>query len=179
MVWVGYSWFPLSVKPKRWKFESVCSRIILKPHPPPADCTIYIYLLVTLTCVTCILYIVLPSFLNKVESTLDALFWPETELIVQNDFKNISASIQNLFVVGFAWKKNVAFTFISFAVLKWDDCLSVQLPFELPVQIPVQTPVQMLLELEPNLLSPIFLLIQIQLMQLLAKSLSRTVWFTN
>ena len=28
-------------------------------------------------------------------------------------------------------KKNVAFTFISFAVLKWDDCLSVQLPFDL------------------------------------------------
>ena len=45
-------------------------------------------------------------------------------------------------------KKNVAFTLISFAVLKWDDCLSVQLPFELPVQIKVQ----LLLELEPNLL---------------------------
>ena len=45
-------------------------------------------------------------------------------------------------------KKYVAFTLISFAVLKWDDCLSVQLPFELPVQIPVQ----LLLELEPNLL---------------------------
>ena len=43
-------------------------------------------------------------------------------------------------------KKNVAFTLISFAVLKWDDCLSVQLPFELPVQIPVQ----LLLELEAN-----------------------------
>ena len=43
-------------------------------------------------------------------------------------------------------KKNAAFTLISFAVLKWDDCLSVQLPFELPVQIPVQ----LLLELEPN-----------------------------
>ena len=42
-------------------------------------------------------------------------------------------------------KKNVAFTLISFAVLKWDDCVSVQLPFELPVQVPVQ-----LLELEPN-----------------------------
>ena len=39
-------------------------------------------------------------------------------------------------------KKNVAFTLISFTVLKWDDCLSVQLPFELPVQM-------LLLELEP------------------------------
>ena len=30
-------------------------------------------------------------------------------------------------------KKNVALTVISFAVLKWDDCLSVQLPFEILV----------------------------------------------
>ena len=45
-------------------------------------------------------------------------------------------------------KKNVAFTLISFAVLKWDDCLSVQLPFELPVRMLVQLP----LELELNLL---------------------------
>ena len=43
-------------------------------------------------------------------------------------------------------KKNVAFILISFAGLKWDGCLSVQLQFELPVQIPDQ----MLLELEPN-----------------------------
>ena len=41
-------------------------------------------------------------------------------------------------------KKNVAFTLISFAVLKWYEYLSVQLPFELPVQF--------LLELELNLL---------------------------
>ena len=46
----------------------------------------------------------------------------------------------------FTWKNNVAFTLISFPVLKWDDCLSVQLPFELPVQIPVQ----LFLELELN-----------------------------
>ena len=45
-------------------------------------------------------------------------------------------------------KKNVCsfYTHISFTVLKWDDCLSVQLPFELPVQIQVQ----LLLELEPK-----------------------------
>ena len=43
-------------------------------------------------------------------------------------------------------KKSVAFTLISFAVLKCDDCLSVQVPFELPVQMPVQ----LLLELEDN-----------------------------
>ena len=37
-------------------------------------------------------------------------------------------------------KKNVAFTLISFAVLKWDDCLSVL----------VQIPIQLLLKLEAN-----------------------------
>ena len=50
------------------------------------------------------------------------------------------------FVVVLYKKKNVAFTLISFAVLKWDDFLSVQVPFELPVQIPVQ----LLLDLEAN-----------------------------
>ena len=45
-------------------------------------------------------------------------------------------------------EKNVAFTLISFAILKWDDCLSVQLPFELLVQILVQ----LLLELKANLI---------------------------
>ena len=39
-------------------------------------------------------------------------------------------------------KKNVVFTLIPFGVLKWDDCLSVQMPIELPVQF--------LLELEAN-----------------------------
>ena len=43
-------------------------------------------------------------------------------------------------------KKNVAFTLISFAVLKCNDCLSVQVSFDLPVQIPVE----LLLELEAN-----------------------------
>jgi hypothetical protein len=43
-------------------------------------------------------------------------------------------------------EKNVAFTLISFALLKWDECLSVQVQFELPVQIPVQ----LLLDLEAN-----------------------------
>ena len=43
-------------------------------------------------------------------------------------------------------KKNVAFALISFAVQKWDGCLSAKVPFELPVQIPVQ----LLLELEAN-----------------------------
>ena len=45
-------------------------------------------------------------------------------------------------------KNNIAFKLICFAVLIWDDCLSVQLPFELLVQ----RQVQLLLELELNLL---------------------------
>ena len=35
-------------------------------------------------------------------------------------------------------KENIAYTIISLAVLKSDECLSFQLPFELPVEIPVQ-----------------------------------------
>jgi len=44
-------------------------------------------------------------------------------------------------------KRMYLLALISFAVLKWDECLSVQLPFELPVQIPVQ----LLLELKNKL----------------------------
>ena len=62
----------------------------------------------------------------------------------QQHFSIISKSV----CYGFYMKKNLAFTLISFAVLKRDDCLSVQLPFEIPGQILVQ----LLLELELNLL---------------------------
>ena len=54
--------------------------------------------------------------------------------------------ISNFVCCGFYMKKNIAFTLISFAVLKCDEHLSVQLPFELPVEIPVQ----LHLELEVN-----------------------------
>ena len=60
----------------------------------------------------------------------------------QQHFSIISKSV----CCGCYVKKNVPFTLTSFAVLKWDDCLSVQLPFKLPVQVPVQ----LLLELELN-----------------------------
>ena len=45
-------------------------------------------------------------------------------------------------------KKNVAFTLIPFAVLKLDECLSVQLAFDLWFEIPFQ----LLLKPEANLL---------------------------
>ena len=64
--------------------------------------------------------------------------------LVQKDFTIISRFV----CCGCYMKTNVAFALISFAVLKWDDCLSVQLPFELLVKIPVQ----LLLELEANCL---------------------------
>ena len=61
-------------------------------------------------------------------------------------FQHHFGIISNSFVVIVTWKKNVSFTLISFVVLKWDDFLSVQVPFELPVQILVQ----LLIELEAN-----------------------------
>ena len=62
----------------------------------------------------------------------------------QKHFSIISKCVR----CGFYIKKSIAFTLISFAVLKRGECLSVQLPFDLPVQIPVQ----LLLELEANLI---------------------------
>ena len=61
-------------------------------------------------------------------------------------FQQHFSIISEVVCCGFYMKKNVALTLISFTVLKWDDCLSVQLPFELPVRVMVQ----LLLELEPN-----------------------------
>ena len=63
---------------------------------------------------------------------------------VQEDFSIISASFR-ISLLTLLHEKNVAFTLISFA-LKWDDCLSVQVPFEVPVQIPAQ----LFLELATN-----------------------------
>ena len=61
-------------------------------------------------------------------------------------FQQHFSIISKNFCCGFYMKKNVTLTLISLIVLKWNDRLSVQLPFELPVQIPFQ----LLLELEPN-----------------------------
>ena len=62
------------------------------------------------------------------------------------EFQHHFTIISKLVCSGRYMKKIVAFTLISFAVLKGDDCLSVQVPFELPVQILVQ----LLLELKDN-----------------------------
>ena len=63
-------------------------------------------------------------------------------------FQQHFSIISKFVCCGFYMKKNVAFSLIYFAVLKKDDCLSAQLPFELPVQILIQ----LLLQLEPNLI---------------------------
>ena len=85
------------------------------------------------------------------------VYWFNSMIVVlaQSSFANDgSEEFQQHFSItsksvccGSYMKKNVAFTLISFVVLIWNDCLSVQLPFESPVQIPVQ----LLLEQEVNL----------------------------
>ena len=76
-------------------------------------------------------------------------FWNPADLLIFKSFQQHFSIISKFVCCGFYIKKDVAFTLISFAVLKWDDRLSVQLPFELPVQILVQ----LFLELEPNWLA--------------------------
>ena len=61
-------------------------------------------------------------------------------------FQQHCSIISKFVCCGFYMKKNVAFTLISFAILKGDEY-----SFELPFQIPVQ----LLLELESNLLDQI------------------------
>ena len=63
-------------------------------------------------------------------------------------FKHHFKIISKFVCCGCYMKKNADFALISFAVLKWHECLSFQLPFELTVEIPVQ----LHLELEVNLL---------------------------
>ena len=87
-----------------------------------------------------------PSFFLSVE--------PLTKLCMRLILTSSERFQQHLSIIskfvccGFYMKKNVAFSLIYFAVLKKDDCLSAQLPFELPVQIQVQ----LLLELRTNCL---------------------------
>ena len=70
------------------------------------------------------------------------------EMISSEGFQQHFSIISKTVCCGSYVKKAVAVTLISFAILKWDDGLSVELPFDLPVQIPVQ----LLLELKANLL---------------------------
>ena len=73
-------------------------------------------------------------------------FWNPADLLILKSFQHHFSIISKFVCCGFYIKNDVAFTLISFALPKWDECLSVQLPFELPVEIPVQ----LHLELEVN-----------------------------
>ena len=61
-------------------------------------------------------------------------------------FQHCFNTISKFVCCGFHMKKNAAFTFIFFAVLKWNECLSFQTLLEVPFEISFQ----MLLELEAN-----------------------------
>ena len=51
------------------------------------------------------------------------------------EFQHHFTIISKFVYCGCYMKNIVAFTLSSFAVLKWDDSVSVQVPFELPVQV--------------------------------------------
>ena len=88
--------------------------------------------------------------LSSSSSILEKGFWfiYHLQMTSSEEFQRHFSIISKFVCCGFYIQKNTAFTLISFAVLKSDECLSVQLPFELPVQILVQ----LLLKLEDNLL---------------------------
>ena len=92
------------------------------------------------------LYLLVFPFVHRFNSRGSSPF-TICKWLVQKDFSNISEYFLKFVCGGFYIQKVVASKLISFAVLKWDEYLSVQLPFELAVQIPVQ----LLLELEANL----------------------------
>ena len=67
--------------------------------------------------------------------------------------------------------KNVAFTLYFFAVLKWDEFESAQLPFEVPVQL--------LLELEANLLAQNVNELEFELSRMYMKHDDREPWYSQ
>ena len=63
-----------------------------------------------------------------------SLKWTDLRLFIickwLGNSKGFQCHLKKIFC-GCYMKKNVAFTLISFALLKWDDCLSIQVSFEL------------------------------------------------
>ena len=90
------------------------------------------------------LYLLVFPFVYQFYSRIEALVSSSLAKGFQHHFNIISKFV----CCGCYMKKNAAFALISFAVLKWHECLSFELPFELTVEIPVQ----LHLELEVNLL---------------------------
>ena len=54
-------------------------------------------------------------------------FWNPADLLIFKSFQQHFSIISKFVCCGFYIKKDVAFTLISFALLKWHQCLSVQL----------------------------------------------------
>ena len=86
------------------------------------------------------------QFYSMMNTLLKPTCWNPADLLIFKSFQQHFSIISKFVCCGFYIKKDVAFTLISFALLKWHQCLSVQLPFELHLEIPVQ----LHLELEVN-----------------------------
>jgi hypothetical protein len=88
------------------------------------------------------LHLLVFPFLYQFNSRIGILYRPlpihHLQITTSKGFPQRFSIISKKFCCGFYMKKKVAFTLISFTVLKWYDCLSVQLPFELPFQISIQ-----------------------------------------
>ena len=71
--------------------------------------------------------------LSSSSSILEKGFWfiYHLQMTSSEEFQQHFSIISKFVCCGFYIQKNTAFTLISFAVLKSDECLSVQLPFEL------------------------------------------------
>ena len=86
------------------------------------------------------------QFYFLMTTLVKSAFWNPADLLIFKSFQQHFSIISKFVCCGFYIKKDVAFTLISFALMKWNDCSLVQLPFELSVQIPDQ----LHLELELN-----------------------------
>ena len=77
------------------------------------------------------------QFYFLMTTLVKSAFWNPADLPIFKSFQQHFSIFSKFICCGFYIKNDVAFTLISFALPKWDECLSVQLPFVLPVEIPV------------------------------------------
>ena len=76
------------------------------------------------------LHLLVLPFVCQFHSTIEAIIYSS---FTNDYFRRISASFQHHFKIvccNFYMKKNVTFTLITFVVLIWYECLSVQVTFE-------------------------------------------------
>ena len=124
LLFIDIEWLEMIVSNKKWSLLMILTTKKAAYIAKFAEFVWFVWLCSNVQTVFC-----LPvQFQNRGSSPFFIRKW-----LVQKEqhFSIISKSVS----CGFYMKKNVAFTLISFAVLKWDECLSVQLLFELSVQI--------------------------------------------